>query len=103
MTPYEAVGIEIETETSVSESPVSMVTGELRSMDSPNAPDVLADQNEMSVSVSGEVPAQFVHSGSLLAATDPADALPHVTASRVVTDDTFAVPFAPGAPVCSWM
>jgi hypothetical protein len=36
------------------------------------------------------------------AATLPPLAEPQVTASRVVTDDTFAVPDAPGAPVCIW-
>ena len=88
-------------EVKVSESPVSMVTLELSVIDIPNVPDVDADQNVMSVSVSPFVPAQEVHSGSFDADTVPADAVPHVTASRVVTLDTFAVPADPGVPKCS--
>jgi len=91
-----------EIEVKVSESPVFMVTEEFSAMENSNVPLVLADQNEMSVSTSPLVPAQFVHAGSVpLAAIDPADADAHVTAGRVVTLDTFAVPFAPGAPVCN--
>jgi hypothetical protein len=87
----------------VSESPVSMVTLELRVIDSSKVPEVLSDQNEMSVSTSPFVPAQDVHSGSLLEVIEPADALAQVTASRVVTLETLAVPLDPGSPVCSWM
>lgn len=83
----------------VSESPVFMVTLELSCIDMPNVPDADADQNEMSVSTSPLVPAQFVHAGWLLAATLPPDALAHVTDGLVVTLDTLAVPAAPGAPV----
>jgi hypothetical protein len=87
---------------SVSESPVFIVTLELSCIDMLKVPLVLAVQKLMSVSVSGLVPAQLVHSGWLLALTTPADGAFQVTPSRVVTDETFAVPFAPGAPVCSW-
>src|SRR3954464_4706469 len=55
----------------------------------------------MSVTVSGEVPAQDVHDTVPDMAFDPADAADQVTDGRVVTDDTEAVPDAPGSPVCS--
>jgi hypothetical protein len=85
---------------SVKLSPVLMETDELNCMDMLNVPDVLAVQNEMSVTVSGDVPAHDVHSGMVpLALTTPADGEPHVTASRVVTEDTSVVPDAPGGPV----
>ena len=80
-----------------------MVTDEFSAIDRPNVPLLLADQNEMSVTTSPLLPAHDVHSGSLLAAISPADAEPHVTASRVVTLDTSDVPALPGSPVCSWM
>jgi hypothetical protein len=86
----------------VSESPVCMITDEASCIDNPNVPDVAADQNDMSVSVSGLVPPHDVHSGSSLALMLPADADPHVTASRVVVEETLLVPAEPGAPVCSW-
>jgi hypothetical protein len=71
-------------------------------MENPNVPDVDADQNEISVSVSGDVPAQFDQAGAVpVDAIDPDDADAHVTAGRVVTDDTLDVPADPGAPVCS--
>jgi hypothetical protein len=79
-----------------------IVTLESSGIEKPNVPLVEADQNDRPVTVSGSVPAQFVHSGSFDAATLPPLAEPQVTASRVVTDDTFAVPAAPGAPVCIW-
>jgi hypothetical protein len=91
----------IVTEVSVSESPVFMVTEALSGMEPSNVPDVDADHPEVSVSTSPLVPAQDSHAGWLLAATDPADGEPHVMDSRVVTLETFAVPFGPGAPVCS--
>jgi hypothetical protein len=84
---------------SVSESPVFMVTDADNAMLMLKVPEVLAVQNETSVSVSGLVPAQLVHAGWLLAVTEPADAAFHVTLGRVVTDETLAVPLAPGAPV----
>jgi len=87
---------------SVSESPVSMVTDEFSAQLNSNVPELFADQNETSVSTSPLVPAQLVHAGWEDAATDPADGLPHETDGLVVTLDTFAVPAAPGAPVCSW-
>jgi len=87
---------------SVSVSPVLIVTLEASWQENPNVPAELADQKETSVSVSPLVPAQLVQAGWLLALMLPADGLPQVTAWRVVTLDTFAVPFAPGAPVCSW-
>jgi hypothetical protein len=87
----------------VSESPVCIVTDDESCMENPNVPAALADQNEMSVSVSGDVPAQFDQAGAVpVEAIDPADADAHDTAGRVVTDDTLDVPAAPGAPVCSW-
>jgi hypothetical protein len=86
----------------VSESPVCIVTELDRAMENPNVPDELADQNEMSVSVSGDVPAQADHAGAVpFVTTEPDDADAQVAAGRVVTDDTFAVPADPGAPVCS--
>lgn len=90
-----------ETEVSVSESPVFSVTAGESTALMVNAPLVLAVQNEMSVSVSGDVPAQLSQAGWLLAVTEPAAGPAHVTLSRVATDDTFAVPLAPGGPVCS--
>lgn len=86
---------------SVSESPVFMTTLDDNCMLMPNVPDVLADQNEMSVSVSGLVPAHDVHCGVFDALTDPDAGEPHVTASRVVTDDWLEVPAVPGSPVWS--
>ena len=68
-------------------------------IDMSNVPSVAAVQKLMSVSVSGLVPAQFVHAGWLLALTLAPEEAFQVTAGRVVTDDTLAVPFAPGAPV----
>jgi hypothetical protein len=97
--PYEAVGILTVIEVSVSESPVFMVTLDESCIDMLNVPVVAWVQNEMSVSVSGDVPAHDVHSGSLDAEMEPAEALPHVTASRVVTDDTAVVPAEPGSAV----
>jgi hypothetical protein len=82
---------------SVSESPVFMVTLELSCIDRPKVPELDSDQNEMSVSTSPFVPAQLVHDGWLDAVTDPADAEFHDTDGRVVTEDTFDVPAAPGA------
>jgi hypothetical protein len=76
-----------------------MVTDELSWMDMLNVPDVGPVQNEMSVSVSGEVPAQDVHSGSFDADTTPEAGEPHVTAWRVVTLETSVVPALPGGPV----
>ena len=83
-------------------SPVFIVTLLDNAIDMSNVPSVAAVQKLMSVSTSGLVPAQFVHAGWLLALTLAADAAFQVTAGRVVTDDTLAVPLAPGAPVCSW-
>jgi hypothetical protein len=84
-------------------SPVCIVTDDDSCMENPNVPAALADQNEMSVSVSGDVPAQFDQAGAVpVDAIDPADADAHDTAGRVVTLDTLDVPAAPGAPVCSW-
>jgi hypothetical protein len=86
----------------VSESPVCMVTLDESCMENPNVPDVDADQKEISVSVSGDVPAQLVQAGAVpVDAIDPDDADAHVTPGRVVTDDTLDVPADPGAPVCS--
>jgi hypothetical protein len=86
----------------VSESPVCIVTLDESCMENPNVPDVDADQNEMSVSVSGDVPAQLDQAGAVpVEAIDPDDADAHVTAGRVVTLDTLDVPADPGAPVCS--
>jgi hypothetical protein len=85
----------------VSESPVSMVTLDESCMDMSNVPEELAVQNEMSVSTSPLVPAHDVQAGVFDADTDPADGEPHVTAGRVVTDDTEVVPAEPGSAVCS--
>jgi hypothetical protein len=85
----------------VSESPVSMTTLAESCIDMLKVPPLEAVQNEMSVSTSPLVPAHELHPGWLLAETDPPEAEPQVTASRVVTDDTFAVPAVPGSPVCS--
>jgi hypothetical protein len=80
-----------------------MTTDDDSCMENPNVPEDDADQNEMSVSVSGDVPAQFVQAGAVpVDDCDPADAAAHDTAGRVVTLDTLDVPAAPGAPVCSW-
>ena len=85
----------------VSESPVSMVTLDESCMDMSNVPDVDAVQKLMSVSTSPLVPAHEVQAGWLLADTDPADGEFHVTACRVVTEDTSVVPAVPGSPVWS--
>jgi hypothetical protein len=86
----------------VSESPVCMTTLEESCMENPNVPELEADQKEISVSVSGDVPAQLVQAGAVpVEAIDPPDDAAHVTAGRVVTLDTLDVPAAPGAPVCS--
>lgn len=84
---------------SVRLSPVFIVTLVDNAIDMSNVPSVAAVQKLMSVSVSGLVPAQFVHAGWLLALTLAPEEAFQVTAGRVVTDDTLAVPFAPGAPV----
>jgi hypothetical protein len=78
---------------------VFRVTEALRAMLIPNVPDEDADQKLMYVSVSGLVPAQDDHSGSLLIDTSPPETDPQVTDSRVVTDETFDVPAEPGSPV----
>ncbi len=83
----------------VSESPVLIVTELASTIDMLKVPADDAVQKLMSVSVSGLVPAQFVHAGWLLAVTLAPDDAFQVTAGRVVTDDTLAVPLAPGAPV----
>jgi hypothetical protein len=86
----------------VSESPVCMTTDDDSCMENPNVPDVDADQKEISVSVSGDVPAQFDQAGAVpVELIDPPDDAAHDTAGRVVTDETLDVPADPGAPVCS--
>jgi hypothetical protein len=91
-----------EIDVSVRLSPVFIVTLLDNTIDMLNVPTDAAVQKLMSVSTSGLVPAQFVHAGWLLALTLAPDDAFQVTAGRVVTDDTLAVPAAPGAPVCSW-
>jgi hypothetical protein len=87
---------------SVRLSPVFIVTLLDNVIDMLNVPSDASVQKLMSVSTSGLVPAQFVHAGWLLALTLAADAAFHVTAGRVVVDETLDVPFGPGAPVCNW-
>lgn len=83
-------------------SPVFITTEALSVIAPPKVPDVLADHSEIAVTVSPFVPAHDVQLGSVPFADLLApDALAHVTAFRVVVDDTFDVPAEPGAPVCS--
>ena len=81
-------------------SPVAIVLDAARSAENRKFPEVLASQHEMSVTTSPLVPAHDDHVGVFDSATAPAAAVPHVTAIRVVTDDTADVPDAPGFPVC---
>ena len=98
---YAAVGIETVIEVSVSESPVSMVTGADSGALNSNVPDEDADQNDRSVTDSPLLPAHDVHSGSFDALIVPPEATAQVTDSRVTVLDVFAVPAGPGSPVFS--
>jgi hypothetical protein len=65
-------------------------------------PAVLASHPLIAVTVSPLVPAHEFHDGSVpFADTLAPDAVAHVVAGRVVTDETFAVPADPGAPLWS--
>ena len=97
---YDAVGIVIEIAVSVSESPVSMVTGEFSGALNSNVPEEDADQNDRSVTDSPLLPAHDVHSGWFDALIVPPEAAAHVTDSRVTVLDVFAVPAEQDRP-CS--
>src|SRR5260370_35402551 len=87
---------------SVAVSPGFVVLGRVSSQLNRKFPERDASQTEMLVTTSPLVPAQFDHAGNVAAiAFAPADAAAHVIPGRVVTDDTFDVPAAPGSPVCS--
>lgn len=93
---------DVDSELSESVSPEAIALGVVSAYDCLNVPAVLAVQSETCVMVSEE-PAQLVHCAGDDSALVPPDADPIVAEGRVVTEDTFAVPAAPGSPVCSWM
>ncbi len=93
---------EIVIEDNVKVSPVLTVLDAVSSTENRKLPLAFASQMEMFVTTSPFVPAQFAHAGNVaVIAFDPADAADQVIAGRVVTDDTFDVPFGPGSPVCN--
>jgi hypothetical protein len=101
--PYAAIGVNVmDIDDKVAVSPVLMVFARVSRTLKRKFPALDASHTEMLVTISPFVPAQFDQDGSVaVMALDPADATDQVIAGRVVTDDTFDVPAAPGSPVCN--
>jgi hypothetical protein len=101
--PYAAIGVNvIDIDDKVAVSPVLIVFDKVSSTENRKFPADDASQTLMLVTISPFVPAQFDHAGKVVViAFDPADAADQVIAGRVVTDETFDVPAAPGSPVCN--
>ncbi len=80
-------------------SPARTARDVFRSSDPRNVPADVADQNDTNEYVSDVL--TFVHATSALLVMLPLAAAEHVTATRVAFPAAFAVPAAPGSPVCS--
>jgi hypothetical protein len=83
-------------------SPVFTVLDAVSAAENRKFPPEELSHTEMWLTTSPFVPAQVAQDGSVVVmALEPADAAAQVRAGRVVTDDTLAVPAAPGMAVWS--